>query len=214
MGGEKGGHGGLASSRACCFQFRRRPWCVTEREGQVERLHNWHVGQEEERRGIAAHAAKSAGWRRGETGAKTRPPERGKVKTRTLKTAHSAALRASRVRHPVEGTATLSGAGAGWARSLMPPAHGLGAGRNASGDFFPRGLFTGLIAGFFAMEQGFLALFRLALCRVVRLGSGGVLVVTMPRPVMARGSGNRTKSAESEREANNQKESLHCEHLN
>lgn len=101
----------------------------------------------------------------------------------------------------------------------MPPTHGFGAGRNASSDFFPRGLFAGLILGFLPMEQGFLALFRLALIRLVlfrlaRLGSGGVLVVAMPGPVVACGSGNGTESAESECEANNQKESLHCEHLN
>src|ERR1700720_3209500 len=103
----------------------------------------------------------------------------------------------------------LSSAGAGWAGALAAPAHGLGAGRNAG--FGARGLFAGLILGFLPVEQGFLALFRLGLCRLGSLG-GGVLVVTVKGPAGACGRGNWTESAESESEANNQKKSLHSDH--
>ena len=88
------------------------------------------------------------------------------------------------------------------------------AGRNASSDFAAGGLFTGLVVGSFVMEKGFLALFRLALWGLAGLGSGGVFVMPVKGPDGACGSGNRTDSAESEREANNQKEFLHGEHLN
>jgi hypothetical protein len=66
------------------------------------------------------------------------------------------------------------------------------------------------------VKDGFLAVFRLGLCGLAGLGSGGslVLVVTVKGPTGACGSGNRTESAESECEASSQKEFLHCEHLN
>src|SRR6266850_5677644 len=130
-----------------------------------------------------AHPTKGVRWRRGAKGVE--------------------------IRRPGERAPTLVGAGAGWAGGLAAPAHGLGAGRNAGGDFAASGLFTGLVVGSFVMEKGFLALFRLALWGLAGLGSGGVFVVPVKGPDGACGSGNRTESAESEREANNQKEFLH-----
>src|ERR1700731_2429031 len=131
--------------------------------------------QEGEQR-APSHPAKAAGWR--------------------------GAAKGTELKRPGESEATLSGAGAGWAGALATPAHGLGAGRNASGNFFARRLFAEPILGLSPMEQGSLALFRLALVslvlfRFVRLGSGGVLVVTVKGPDGARGSRNRTECAES-----------------
>jgi hypothetical protein len=94
----------------------------------------------------------------------------------------------------------------------MAPAHGLGAGRNASGNFGAGGLFAGFVVGFLVMEQGFLALFRLGLCRLGSLG-GGVLVVTVKGPASNCGRGNRAERGESESEASCEKEFLHNEHL-
>jgi hypothetical protein len=105
--------------------------------------------------------------------------------------------------------AGLVGAGAGWARSLVAPAHGLGAGRNAGGDFGARRLLASLILRFAPMEPGFLALFGVAW-----LGGSGVLVMTVKGPAGTRGGGNRAECAESEREASSQQEFLHFEHLN
>ena len=90
----------------------------------------------------------------------------------------------------------LSGAGAGWTGGLVPPAHGLGAGRNASGNFGAGGLFAGFVVGFFVMEQGFPALFRLCLGRLGSLG-GGVFVVTVKGPAGGSGGGNRAERGES-----------------
>jgi hypothetical protein len=97
------------------------------------------------------HPAKLAGWAEAPKDVKARLPRRRRVKTR-LKTAHSAALRAGRVRHPAkdESSAALVGAGAGWAGGLVAPAHGLGSGRNPG--FGARGLFAGLVLGFLPME--------------------------------------------------------------
>ena len=92
--------------------------------------------------------------------------------------------------------ARLVGAGAGWAWSLMAPAHGLGTGRNASGDFRVRRLFAGLILRFTPMEQGFPVLFGMA-----RLGRGGVLVVAVKGPAGTCSSGNRAGHTESKSEA-------------
>jgi hypothetical protein len=107
------------------------------------------------------------------------------------------------------GAEALVGASAGWARSLVAPAYGLGAGRNAG--FGARGLFAGLILRFAPMEHGFPGLWGF-----LGLGSGGgvVLVVTMKGPAGTRGGRNRTKRAESDCEASSQQEFLHCEHLN
>jgi hypothetical protein len=133
------------------------------------------------------HPAEAAGWRRGTTGTEMRP--RGERAVRLL------------------------GAGAGWAGGLVAPSHGLGAGRNAG--FGAGGFFAGIVLRFLPVEQGFPAFFRFDLCRFLRLGSGGglVFVMTVKGPVGARGRGNWTERAESECEANNQKESLHSEDL-
>ena len=105
----------------------------------------------------------------------------------------------------------LPSAGAGRAGGLAAPAHGLGARRDACGDFRVSGLFAGLILGFLAMEHGFLVLRGF-----LRLGSGWglVFVVTVKGPAGTCGRGNWTESGESECEASSQEEFLHCKHLN
>lgn len=131
----------------------------------------------------AVHPAEEAGWGRDVTRAKSR-----------------------RVN---SGTEALVGAGAGWTRSLMAPAYGLGAGRNAG--FGARGLFAGLILRFAPTEHR-----SLGLCGFLGLGSGGgvVLVMTVKGPAGTCGGRNGTKHPESECEASSQQEFLHREHLN
>jgi hypothetical protein len=93
----------------------------------------------------------------------------------------------------------LVGASAGWTRSLVPPAHGLGAGRNAGSNFGARRLFSSFILGLSPMKQGFPAFFRLDLCGFLGLGGsrGLVLVVAVKRPARTCGSGSGTEHAES-----------------